>query len=441
MKSLLSITLILLLRPLIGQSLIYGSLTSENGEPIAFASVYSKKSHDGVYTNADGYFQYAIKGNKPDTLLISHIGYESVSIPVQFGKSVEIAITLKEKIVTLDEVVVSPIKLLKNANQIVKQAIDSAIKSIDPNQHILKGFYRQLDIQDDEPRRLLEAAILIHEPGRAASEDRKFAIEELRTSADNRLSQDDNKKNLERDAYRSRQISCWYNNNLKRIASDDLSEDGRNRCGWEEYGVLDQLFLKEHKFKLDSISSINNDLIYVIKILPSANSKGYLPPKHMYIPVGKLFIRADDFSIIKIEYNYILNPKKRNSMDYQIYKDVHGSGIIFQINAIYNDVKGYSYLSYLKTKFYYPLSRDERKERGKQKDRVYDLIEREFLVNEIIPSSDERFSDLKNSDWDADLYKKRPFNEAFWNDYNIMLESSEQRKFIEQLEKSLPFDD
>lgn len=439
MKLLLTILTFLLLKPLLGQNIIYGSLASSNGEPIAFATVYSLQSKDGVYTNEDGKFQYTLKNVEKDTLLISHIGFESFYLPISEENTAEIEVTLMEKIVTLDEVVVSPIKLLKNANKIVQQAIDSTLKSLDPNEHILKGFYRQLDIQDNKPRRLLEAAIIVQEPG--GGQERKFGIEELRRSSDNRISNDDNQKNLERDTYKSRRISCWYNNNLKRVASQNLSKDGRNSCGWEEYGVLNQQFIKEHKFKLDTISSFNNDLIYVIKILPSSNSKAYLPPKHMFIPVGKIFIKAKDFSIIEIQYNYILNPKKRNSIDYQIYKDIHGSGLIFQINAIYNSTQGYSYLSYLKTKFYYPISRDERKAREKESDRVFDLIEREFLVNEVITSSDESYSSLMEGEWDEELYKKRPYNESFWKDYNIILETDEQKKFREQLEKNLPFNE
>jgi hypothetical protein len=193
---------------------------------------------------------------------------------------------------------------------------------------------------------------------------------------------------------------------------------------------LNESFLKGHKFKLDTISSYNDELVYVVKILPALGSKEYYEfGRRLIIPVGKLFIRTHDFAILKMEYNYILNPKKRKTFDFQLINELFGSRIIFQVIAIYKEYQGQIYLSYLSSKEYFSISNKDR-ERRKNNGRVYDLIERELLVNEIITDS-TMVRDIESTyTWDNNIFDRSSveYDKTFWDNYNLIPRTEQQEK-------------
>ena len=341
--------------------------------------------------------------------------------------------TLKENIVILDEVAVSANKLIKNPNEIVRRAIENIEANSNNNSFGYNGYYRQIDEQDNSLRRVIEAGLYVNH-----SEGQSFIdIIELRKTKDHRIEYDnDQKKSYDESrkediANNSQNLKCWYNkHDYQHVANSFLSEEDVNFCGEFNNSRLTKSFHKEHKFKIDTITTYKEELVYQIKILPSAKSKPYYQyPKSLVVPIGKLYIRTSDFSMLRFEYNYILNPKKVNSSDFHLISNVLGSRIISQSVANYQEYNGKIYLSYLSSQDYLASNRKERLIRSKNSNRVYHLLKREFLVNEIIEDQDKL---LKKKNPHSNLYDiQLPYNPQYWLHVNTIPETNELKNWRE----------
>jgi|GEM_PF-6447153 len=421
------------------QTLVHGKILSSNNEPIPYVSVQIINSNIGSVANINGDFAIHMKVKSNDTLVVSHLGYKKkfVAINSENIKS-PIIIHLQERVVTLQEIAISPLRLLSNANHIVKESIGLINSTSNKNSFIMKGYYKHIDIQDGEYKRMIEAAVLINDAGYTSSQQPIFEIEALRRSVDHRLFPDEDGRTQRINVVDSEynQFPCWYRNNFRRVPSSDLNKWKYNACGRFDYGLLNKDFLKEHKFKLDTITTYEDDLVYVIKILPNSSSKPYnVMPRKMIVPIGKLYIRAYDFAILKMEYNYILNPHKSRTQDFRIVSRVHGSNIMFQITAIYKEYQDQIYLSYLKTRHFLSSSVEEREIRAKNTNKVYNLLERELVINKIIANPDSVSSMTARHNWKADIFDQRNTKDnEFWKDYNMMKETSQQEGLRKDLE-------
>ena len=61
----------------------------------------------------------------------------------------------------------------------------------------------------------------------------------------------------------------------------------------------------------------------------------------------------------------------------------------------------------------------------------------EILFTEIITQESEMNKYLVSKNWNDNLFLPRVYNEQFWDNYNILLESKEQQKLILDLEKKI----
>ena len=73
-------------------------------------------------------------------------------------------------------------------------------------------------------------------------------------------------------------------------------------------------------------------------------------------------------------------------------------------------------------------------ERKKEREEQFYYTVQEILFTEIIedPESIERAL-LKT--WSEDIFLPRPYNKEFWKNYNVLLESEEEEKLIQDLSK------
>jgi hypothetical protein len=101
---------ILLLVTICSQSycqIIKGIIQDENTKnPVSYAAVYFNGSFVGTYSDNNGFFQLDVSNNISIPLVISALGYNSVTIPdISVGKYYRIF--LKPKVFELDEVIIS----------------------------------------------------------------------------------------------------------------------------------------------------------------------------------------------------------------------------------------------------------------------------------------------------------------------------------------------
>ena len=448
---------------------------NEKGEPLPYATISIKHTTKGTVSNSLG--QFELKGDlKPsDTLSVSYVGYKSFEIPIGLIGNADYTIKLKEAIIRLEEVRVLPIDYLNNPNRIVRTAISKINENSNNDLFSLKGFYRHVNRKDEEYQRLLEAAISIHDYGYKGSRI-DFVIDEIRKSYDYRKPK--NKKIG--DLHNSLLTGSIENYSLKLLKATtvDLLKDtttatSKDLMRWESnyeplslnglyysnykrhyllpdknddhFGVMNKNFLKEHRFKLDTISEYDGELVYLIKILPSSKSKKYHDEsRNLVLPVGKIVIRTHDFAILKIEYSYILNPKKKGTSDYNFRFESLGTGIVFTSTVIYKEYKGKMYLSYLSRKEKDPLAFSIAKRKMSNYQNEYYFLTRELLITDILLDSKEIEKQIEKApkERSKSLYTdNHTYNEEFWNNYNVLKETPIDKKLREDLEKKVSLDE
>jgi len=75
---------------------------------------------------------------------------------------------------------------------------------------------------------------------------------------------------------------------------------------------------------------------------------------------------------------------------------------------------------------------EEEKKKLKEEQFYYSV--QEILFSEIIQDSLVIVNALKKV-WSDDIFIQRPYNKEFWKNYNVLLESEEEKKLVEDLSK------
>ncbi|NQX86743.1 MAG: carboxypeptidase-like regulatory domain-containing protein [Flavobacteriaceae bacterium] len=97
------------------QTKVSGYVYDENNEPVAFANVVFKGSSEGAITNENGRFY--LESNKTwKTIVVSFVGYETISLDLPKRVNYELNIRLKEEAAQLDAVVLVSGKQPKKNN-------------------------------------------------------------------------------------------------------------------------------------------------------------------------------------------------------------------------------------------------------------------------------------------------------------------------------------
>ncbi|MBX2962124.1 MAG: carboxypeptidase-like regulatory domain-containing protein [Cyclobacteriaceae bacterium] len=192
LKSLiLQSTLLLLTFPVFGQERIHlsGTVTNAHGEPLPFANVSINKGMTGTITNQEGKFTLTLAAvQRPDTLCVSHIGYNSFCENIEMLLSKQsVTITLSEYTTTISEVVVES-KKLPTADQIISQVRKNLKRNYPSTPFKLKSFYRQSKLVNGEYASLQEAAVDVyakdHKPSGKQFTDEVLIVNEFRKSQD-----------------------------------------------------------------------------------------------------------------------------------------------------------------------------------------------------------------------------------------------------------------
>lgn len=107
MKHFSSLLILLSINICIGQQIISGVVTDQNGVPIISANVYLEGTYDGGTTNDDGEFTFTTLETGSQTLIASYVSFETYKLSEDVTKMSRMIIKLKEDVNTLDAVVLS----------------------------------------------------------------------------------------------------------------------------------------------------------------------------------------------------------------------------------------------------------------------------------------------------------------------------------------------
>lgn len=428
-------------------------------ESIESASVYIENTTIGSITNADGNFVLKVpQQNLKDTLVISSIGYKSFRVVIsEFENGSDIF--LEEDVASLDEVVIVADPRPTTGNGIVEKAIEKLPKNLPEQAYLQKGFLRHKERNKKEYKWLIESAITLYDSSYAsgAKDNLKINVDETRKSYDLRAidslftysaylkNMGSKAGNLNRNSIKTKSLVDAIKWNDSRVNGLENLFKGRlnlvrnsNVTG----ALLGKNMLEKHQFELDTILVDNGRKLYKIKISKGADFVGLNTPNIYndgFEPKGWIYIYYDNYAIKKIEYELVAasDVQKKRS------KSLFDTQTIHKLVMTYMEYNGKMYPNYI----YYETpklvnigdrSSDRIKteaEPGFDKDEQYYYTIQEILFSDIIQDPELIKQELQQNDWSGDIFSSKPYHEAFWKTYNVLLESKEEEKLIQDLSK------
>jgi carboxypeptidase-like protein len=431
--------------------------------PIESASIYIKNTTIGTISNVDGKFVLLVpKEFDRDTLIISSIGYKSFRTAISdFDDTIDVF--LDQDIASLDEVVLVASTRPKIGNDIVLRAIERLPENLPEQPFLQKGFLRHKERNKKEYKWLIESALTLYDSSYASG-----AMDNLRINVDeNRKSYDlrdidslfayaaylknalDHKnlraKNLRRDTIETISLIKAIKWNDSRVNGLEKLFKGRLnlvRNSNMRQALFGKNMLDKHQFDLDTILVDNGRKLYKIKISKSKDFIG-LNTKNIYNEGyeanGWLYIYWDNYAFKKIEYELVAasDVQKRRS------KSLFDTQVNHKLILTYMEYEDKMYLNY----YYYETPKlvnigdrssdreKKEKEEGFDKGEQFYYTVQEILFTEVIRDSTIVSRTLQENEWSEDIFSPKPYNKEFWKSYNVLLESDEEEKLIQDLSK------
>lgn len=427
-------------------------------EPIESASVYIKTTAIGTITNADGKFALRIpRENATDTLVVSSIGYSTEKIPLdQFDASEPIY--LVEEVASLDEVVLEAEERPKTGNEIVLKAIEKLPLTMPDSSYIQKGFLRHKERNKKEFKWLIESAISVYDSSYnvSANTHLKINVDQMRKSYDLRdidslftyasyLNQNNktrtNPKNLRRVQIKTAELNKaikWNDNRVNGLQNIFQGKLNMFRNVNSKKALFGDDILKKHQFELDTILVDNERKLYKIKINKGAeyvglNTKGIY--NEGYHANGWLYIYYDNFAIKKVEYELIAASNEQKSRSKRLFDTQVNHKLVINYKE-FNDKMYPNYIYYETPKLvnvgFKPKNKQEEELAEEYKEERYYYTIQEILFSDIVLDPAKIGSALQNN-WDMDIFSPKPYNKEFWKTYNVLLESEDDEKLIDDL--------
>jgi hypothetical protein len=431
--------------------------------PLESASIYVENSTIGTVSNVDGRFILSVPRElENDTLVISSIGFKSFRVLVsEFVNNEDIF--LEEDIASLDEVLIIAETRPKTGNDILLRAIEELPENLPDQPYLQKGFLRHRERNKKEYKWLIESAITLYDSSFASGSRKnlKINVDENRKSYDLRdvdslfvyssyLRNTTNNfkmetKQLRRDTIKTANLINAIKWNDERVNGLRNLFKGRlnlMRNSNTSNALFGKDILDNHQFRLDTILVDNGRKLYKIEITKGVDYVGLNTIgiyNEGFEAKGWIYIYWDNYAIKRIEYDLIASSDKQKRRSKSLLGTLNNHKLVIS----YTDYQGKMYPNY----YYYETPKlvkvgdrssdklykteDERK---KEKEEQFYYTVQEILFTEIIQDSVE-IDEALNRSWSDDIFKQRKYNKEFWENYNILLESEEEEKLIQDLSK------
>ncbi len=435
-------------------------LDSLQAFPIENASIYIQNTTIGTISNTDGRFVLNVpQKHENDSLIVSSIGYKSYKTLVKdFVQDTEVL--LVEDIASLDEVLIVAETRPQTGNDIVLRAIEELSENLPDSAYLQKGFLRHKERNKLEFKWLIESAITLYDSGYGSksNEHLKINVDQVRKSYD--LRDVDSifsyvaykNRNLKRNKIKAKDIDKqnitkaqlvkaikWNDNRVNGLKNLFQGKLNLLRNAQDANALFGENMLEGHQFKLDTILVDNDRKLYKIKIDASTDFIG-LNTKGIYNEgfkaKGWLYIYYDNYAIKKIEYELVAASEKQKIRSKRLF-DTQVNHKLVMTYMEYEDKMYPNYIYYETPKLVNVGLKTDKKVTQKEKDRYnkeerYYYTVQEILFSEVILDKTEIQNALQQK-WDMDIFSPKPYNKAFWKNYNILLESEEDEQMIADL--------
>ena len=394
-------------------------------ENLSFANVYLKLTGKGTTTNLKGMALLDFEKSKleRDTLICSYIGYEDKMIPVRINKSSSLNIELSPSSTNLLEVVVTNKKLF-TAKQILKKVIKNTNNNYSKDPVNLIGLYREYVKEGGRCIQFNEALINLYYTKYPQKKlDRKlwktwyyddtYAFE-YEGSLLGQFPKHFNTKEEKAKIIESRISENWskYDYELS-IIGGPLSLTEKDFIKYR-YDFLNPKLFKKYNYVLKQNEYVNLRNCYVLQFYPKDTKRrtvfDYSKKQRRSIYVGKLYIDAETFAVVKMEYKLATNLdfgfyNNHVPLDHHLMIDYKQDKNIWSIDKIrLSQIRRHSHKLW---------------EGSKANSMLYETVQ-EFDVKEIkkeyvnpFPQDEiwksTRLTTLRNHEW--------PYNSKFWEDF------------------------
>ncbi len=373
-------------------------IDKETGAGVSFAHLGVCGLSIGTVANENGAFEFRIPESAiEDTLCATAIGYETFKTAISglVGKTAY-NIILTPQIRHLDDILIKEEKI--TGRRVVAKAIARIRKNYPKKPYNLTGYYRDYLRKNDEYISFLEGIVTVDDQGITKSTDKtNIKIEQLRYSKNyiryfteyvSEFDKDSTKILLHgiSPAFKGNEFSNLYYHNPIRNHDKPVPF----------IGVFDTFAERNYDFEIEYYTYIDNHEVYVINIAPNKKYRF----THVSIQ-GKLYIRTDNFAIIKFNYAYFVTKR----LDTKKW---------FELNIEYREFEGKMFLKYFSFMNYFKLLTI---------DEIVDMnVFREYFVNDIKAQKHTIIADGELINEDISLYQQNaPNDPQFWLNYNRTL--------------------
>ena len=381
------------------QLFIKGTVTDkETGKGVSFAHIGICTKSIGTVANENGAFEFRIPDFvKNDTLCATAIGYETFKISlIELEDKQRFDIALIPQINYLNDILIKDEKI--TGKRVIAKAISKIRKNYPNTPFNLEGYYRDYLRKNNEYISFLEGAFTIDDKGfKRPSDKALIKINQLRSSRNYKKYLTEYVTEFDKDStkllmhgispvFKGNEFSNLYYHNPIRNHSKSVPF----------VGVFDTFADRNYEFEIEYYTIVNDKEVYVINISPSKDFRF----SHVSIK-GKIYIRTDNFAIVKFNYAYFVTKRLETKK-------------WFELNVEYREYGEKMFLKYFSFMNYYKLLTTE--------EIIEMSVFREFFVNDIrtkdylsIPKSEAINTELP-------LYQQNaPNDQQFWVNYNRTL--------------------
>lgn len=368
----------------------------DTGEPLPFATIAVKNTPIGTISNLQGEFDFHIPPeNRNDILVVSMLGYRNFESPVWalLGTGTQ-TIRMVKSLVMLEEIIVHD---SLTGGDILQAAMARIDDNFPMTPFMLDGFYRDIKKVGGTYISLLEAAVKIYddnyrEPRNKLRLRERVRLVEVRQSLgyESKFTRFFDQTNL---------LENLLTHNTIRYRQIEDTEDFYKTIGREKDTYYDG-----HE-------------VYVV----SRNSPDTL----------KIFIDKSDLSILRLEH-------ETGPLNYIIGKRY---GLVSKFAGVKKEINFKRYAGKMYLNFVSVVSKVNWYD-GKTGELQFETeLYQQLLVNNVDPDPEERITSTEKMRNYGLQFQNKPYNKAFWDNYNVIKDTPLDKKILADLEQSEPLED
>lgn len=371
-------------------------IDSKSKENIPYASIGFLNKNRGTISNDDGNFSLTYNDQfLNDTLLIGHLGYRKLAIPVSELKS-DSTYKLEQQSISLQEVVIRS----SDPRSLIRQALESKSKNYDTNPFVHRAFYRETVKRNDRYMVYTEALFDI------------FKTAYRPTLFDDQLKLIKQRKFT--DVISKDTVLFKLQGGLSTSLMLDVIKHPIN--------FLDENHLFEYDYFIRDMVIVDNDLAYLIEFRPNKMSND------MEF-TGEIYLNINTLAIVKVNFNFTHDALKKlkNTFILKQSKAIKAHPFDSEYSVTYKkSINGLYYINHIQGCLKLKVKR-KRKLLSSTYQTSFEMISTDINTRDVsrfsrkeTMNSNKIFSDLTDT-----------YNLQFWVNENIIIPEEDLSKALQ----------